>query len=190
MNPRLGSQLYDFCTGRDTNVPTFSTFTTLDLTTLTTLPTLAHDSLTTFDFTTFRLTTLEQAERRGQKGTGRGTRTEGTETKPPLLGAPPPDPLTVHRLTRPPDPLTRYSRSRRIENRATGRQADRDSRRQPRPLGRINSRRNAAGVHLHHLRGRMEYLQIAVYTIKARRCVLRAFSCLQYSLTFEPSKSV
>lgn len=99
MNPRLGSQLYDFCTGRDTNVPTFSTFTTLDLTTLTTLPTLAHDSLTTFDFTTFRLTTfalttLEQAERSGQKGTDRR---DGDETT--LAGRAPPDPLTVHRLT-------------------------------------------------------------------------------------------
>lgn len=155
MNPRLGSQLYDFCTGRDTNVPTFSTFTTLDLTTLTTLPTLAHDSLTTFDFTTFRLTTLEQAERRGQKGTGRGTRTEGTETKPPLLGAPPPDPLTVHRLTRPPDPLTRYSRA---DRRTEGGRLKR-SQRQPRPLGRINSRQDAAGARLHRLRGRMEYLQ-------------------------------
>ena len=77
MNPRLGSRLYDFCTGRDTNVPTFSTFTTLDLTTFTTLPTLAHDSLTTFDFKTFRLTTLEQAERSGQRDEGRR---DGDET--------------------------------------------------------------------------------------------------------------
>lgn len=88
MNPRLGSQLYDFCTGRDTNVPTFSTFTTLDLTTFTTLPTLAHDSLatldfTTLDFTTFRLTTLEQAERSGQKGVDRR---DGDETA--LTGRP------------------------------------------------------------------------------------------------------
>lgn len=87
MNPRLGSRLYDFRTGRDTNVPTFSTFTTLDLTTFTTLPTLAHDSLTTLDFTAFRLTTfalttLEQAERSRWKGVDRRDegRRDGDET--------------------------------------------------------------------------------------------------------------
>lgn len=144
--------------------------TTLDLTTFTTLPTLAHDSLTTFDFTTVRPTTLDR-----RREADRRARTEGRGQKRQRRNRP-------DWARPPPDPLTRCSRSRRTENRATGRQADslnnrRDSRRQPRPLGRINSRRNAACARLHRLGGRIKRLQITAYAIKARRTHLRAFSC-------------
>ena len=74
MNPQLCSRLYDFRTGRDIRVPTFSTFTTFDP--------------TTFDFTTFRLTTLEQAERRDGKA-----QTEGGGDETALAGRAQPDRL-------------------------------------------------------------------------------------------------
>ena len=87
-------------------------------------------------------------------------RRDGDETA--LAGRAQPDRL-------PTDQMQQIAPDRKQGDRRAGADSSndrRDGRRQPHPLGRINSRRDAAGAHLHRLRGRMKYLQIAVYTIK------------------------